>query len=240
MQLNKYIAHAGVCSRRKAVELIRNGYVTVNYTVVTHPAYRVSDNDYITCGNTVVQQEEPVYVLFNKPKGCVTTRSDECGRRTVLDYIHREPPLPRIYPVGRLDYNTTGVLLLTNDGDLAYRLSHPTYAIAKQYQVTLNKPLTYEDEERIRSGVYLDGAYVAIDTLRISPHKRTLVYVTLHSGQNRVIHRIFMKFGYRVKKLDRPWYAGVNKKALPRGAWRFLTRKEIKHVWQLVQPEKRK
>jgi len=227
MQLNKYLAHAGLCSRRKAADLIAYGHIRVNDTIITHPGYRVQDDDRVYYGHTRVQTERPVYVLFNKPKGCTSTVSDERGRATVLDYIHHEPPLPRIYPVGRLDYNSTGLLVVTNDGALAQKLLHPAYEVPKRYHVRLHKPLTNDDIERIKTGIWIDREQVPVDDVQVSPYCDRDVRIELHSGKKRVIRRIFDALGYRVEKLDRPWYAGIAKRGLARGDWRFLSDREV-------------
>ena len=238
MQLNKYLAHAGICSRRKAVELIKSGHIRVNNTPVTHPGYRVEQHDHVQYGRRPVQTERPVYILLNKPKGCVTTRCDEQGRATVLDYIHCDPPLPRIYPVGRLDFNTTGLLILTNDGSMAHRMAHPSYHVPKRYTVTLDKPLHEKDIQRLQNGVRLSDGTVNIDALTVSPYSDRTVRIELHSGRKRVIRRVFYALGYRVEKLDRPWYAGISKKSLAKGEWRFLSTAEINQLRQYINTTK--
>jgi len=238
MQLNKYLAHAGLCSRRKAVELITSGHIRVNGEPVIHPGYRVSDHDRVAYGRRRVQMERPTYILVNKPKGCVTTRHDERGRTTVLDYVSHEPPLPRVYPVGRLDYNSTGLLVVTNDGELAYALQHPSYHVPKRYHVTLHKELRDEDRRRIERGIRLEDGYAYVDRIDVSPYSSRDIRIELHSGRKRIIRRIFYALGYRVEKLDRPWYAGLSKKGLARGSWRFLASDEIEQLRQVAQTAK--
>lgn len=238
MQLNKHLAHAGLCSRRKAVQLIESGHVTVNDTVITHPGYRVTPHDIVYYKQQKVTYERPIYVLFNKPKGCVTTRHDERDRATVFDYIAHEPPLPRMYPVGRLDYNSTGLLVLTNDGELTHRLQHPAYGVPKQYQVTLHKPLAEHDRQQLLKGVHLSDGFVAVDDIAYSPHSSYSIRIYLHSGRKRVIRRMLHHFGYYVEKLDRPWYAGLTKKGLARGSWRFLSEHEVACLQDYAQFKK--
>jgi 23S rRNA pseudouridine2605 synthase len=227
IRLNKFIANSGVCARREADELIREGHISVNGRKVTDMGVKVRLTDTVTCNGKHLTPGEKVYVLLNKPKGYVTTVSDRHAEQTVLDLV-RDATTGRIYPVGRLDKATTGVLLLTNDGDLAMKLTHPGYGIAKVYHVFTDKPVTKHDMETIVSGVELDEGTVSADAISYTdPEDHTQVGLEIHSGQNRVVRRIFEKLGYRVKKLDRVSFAGLTKKNLQRGHWRYLTRKEV-------------
>lgn len=228
MPLNKYVAHCGVCSRREAVELIRKGKITVNGNVVLEPATKIGKNDKVEHDKKRIQpQVDFVYFLLNKPKDYITTTSDPEGRKTVLD-LFQGLEYKRIYPVGRLDRNTTGLLLLTNDGELAQKLAHPKHKIRKIYQVKLDKPLHKKDFERIVEGVVLEDGKADIDELAYTnPDDKSEVGIELHIGRNRIVRRIFEHLGYQVKHLDRVVYAGLTKKNLPRGKWRPLLPKEI-------------
>jgi 23S rRNA pseudouridine2605 synthase len=229
MPLNKYLSHCGLASRRKAVDYIEKGLVTVNGEVKLEPYYRVQEGDVIHYDGQLMQiQERLVYVLLNKPKGLITTTSDEHGRPTVLDLV--DPSFPeRIYPVGRLDRDTTGLLLLTNDGDLAAKLMHPSSRIQKQYRVGLDRPLSQADFERIAQGVELEDGPLQVNWIRysIEQPKKDVVELEITEGRNRVVRRLFEALGYRVRKLDRFYFAGLTKKDLPRGAFRELTQREI-------------
>ncbi len=229
MPLNKYLSHCGLASRRKAVEYIEKGLVTVNGTVKLEPYYRIQEGDVVHCEGRPMQiQERKVYILLNKPKGLITTTSDERGRPTVLDLV--DPHFPeRIYPVGRLDRDTTGLLLLTNDGELAAKLMHPSSQIQKQYRVGLDKPLSAADFERIVSGVSLEDGPVYVNWIRYSVEqpKKDVVELEITEGRNRVVRRLFEALGYRVRKLDRFYFAGLTKKNLPRGSFRELTQREV-------------
>ncbi len=228
MQLNKYIAHAGVCSRRDAEKLIRDGLITINHAIQSDPGYRVKDDDVVRYKKKVVRLEKKVYLLFNKPAGVVTTTSDDKGRATVLEFIDKRKIKERLYPVGRLDYATSGVLLLTNDGELAQKLAHPRYKMEKTYLVTLDQRVAPKDLEKIRDGVRMDGQKIKVDSLSyLNKQKQDLVKMTIHSGKYRVIRRIFERFGYRVEKLDRIGFAGLSVRGLGRGQWRALEDKEI-------------
>jgi 23S rRNA pseudouridine2605 synthase len=230
MQLNKFLAHAGICSRRQAVEYIKAGKVMVNGIVITQPGHRVAQGDKVLCDGKKVMQEELVYILLNKPKDYITTVADERGRKTVLELI--KPSIPeRIYPVGRLDRNTTGLLVLTNDGEFTQLLAHPKHEIYKIYHVTLDAILSKNDFQRIIQGVELEDGTAHIDDITWVPgqsHKQ--LYVALHSGKNRIIRRLFEHLGYEVKALDRVEYAGLTKSGLQRGEWRYLTQSEIKSL----------
>ena len=230
MQLNKFLAHAGVCSRRKAVELIVAGEVTINGKRIVEPGYQVKEADQVAVQGKRLMHEKKVYLLLNKPKGYITTVSDERERRTVLDLIKPEIK-QRVYPVGRLDRNTTGVLLLTNDGELANRLSHPSHGVQKTYLVTLDAGLTATDLEKIKKGVHLDDGKVVLDMITlVRSSARKELRITLHSGKYRVIRRLFDHLGYKVVKLDRIRYAGLTKAGVPLGAWRELDDAEVEKL----------
>ncbi len=226
MTLNKYIAHSGTCSRREAADMVKQGKVKVNGELELDPGYRVKEYDQVTiAGKKLTPQKNRVYILLNKPKGYITTTDDPEGRETVMDLV-KEAAADRLYPVGRLDRNTTGLLLLTNDGDLAQKLSHPSYETKKVYQVTLNKPLAKTDFDKIKKGLTLEDGDVHVDDLSYLDEK-TELGIEIHSGRNRIVRRIFESLGYEVDKLDRVMYAGLTKKKLPRGEWRFLEDKEV-------------
>ena len=228
-QLNKFIAHCGVCSRRDAAELVKSGKVKVNGQLITEPGFKVRDTDDIKVnGKKVMLQKNMVYILLNKPKDYITTTSDPQGRQTVLQLI-RNATTERIYPIGRLDRNTTGVLLLTNDGDLAQKLSHPSYEIKKIYEVRLDKPLAKKDFEAILKGIELEDGLISPDSLAYADAKdKSIIGIEIHSGRNRIVRRIFEHLGYDVKNLDRVLYANLTKKNVERGKWRFLTEKEVR------------
>jgi 23S rRNA pseudouridine2605 synthase len=228
MRLNKYLAHAGLCSRRKAVDHIKAGEVKVNGKVEINPAYEVQVTDKITFkGENQKISKSKVYILLNKPKNTVTTVKDERGRPTVMELIAKKTS-ERVYPIGRLDRNTVGLLLITNDGDLAKKLSHPSSQIKKVYHVVLDKPITQSDIQKIKNGLELEDGKAEIDGLDYIIGKGpNEVGIELHSGKNRIIRRIFAQMGYDVVKLDRTYYAGLTKKDLPRGWSRFLTKKEV-------------
>jgi 23S rRNA pseudouridine2605 synthase len=227
MKLNAYISHAGICSRRKAAELVKQGAVTVNGQEQRDPSYDVQEHDKIIALGRCVKIEKFVYILLNKPKGYVTTVQDEQGRKTVLDLLGKEIK-ERIYPVGRLDRESTGALLLTNDGALAYALSHPRYEVAKTYHVTVNKGIEDKTVELIKKGVCLEDGRVKIDAISFcSTTYRQTVRIVLHNGKNRVIRRMFEALGFWVDKLDRVAYGGLTLRGLPRGGWRYLTGAEV-------------
>ena len=226
VRLNKFIANSGVSSRREADQLIQMGLISVNGKVITELGYKVMPGDKICYENKVLNAEKPVYMLLNKPKGYLTTTKDPQERQTVMALIHGAVK-ERVYPVGRLDRNTTGLLLLTNDGDLAEKLSHPSYNVKKIYKVELDRPLNRQDLQRIMDGVMLEEGRALVDDIAIvSPDGKT-VGLELHIGWNRVVRRIFEALEYRVIKLDRTVYAGLDKKDLPRGHWRFLRKDEV-------------
>src|SRR5215204_3035286 len=231
MPLNKYIAHSGVCSRRDAVDIIKSGKVKVNNVVVTEPGYKISTGDaVIVNGKKITPAKNLVYILMNKPKDFITTTEDERGRKTVLDII-KNATKEKVYPVGRLDRNTSGVLLLTNDGDLTQKLTHPSNEIKKVYAVTLDKPLTKLHFDEILKGVPLEDGIVNVDVLAYTDNAdKTQIGIELHSGRNRIVRRIFEHFGYDVKNLDRVIFAGLTKKNIERGKWRFLSEKEVRDL----------
>ncbi len=227
VRLNKFLANAGVCSRREADEFIQAGVVTVNGKVVTELGTKVLRTDDVKFHDQPVKMEKKVYVLLNKPKDTVTTSDDPQQRKTVMDLVKNACP-ERIYPVGRLDRNTTGVLLLTNDGDLASKLTHPKFLKKKIYHVFLDKNVTAHDMQQIATGITLDDGEVHADAIEYaSPTDKSQVGIEIHSGKNRIVRRIFESLGYRVVKLDRVQFAGLTKKNLRRGDWRFLTEKEV-------------
>ena len=227
IRLNKYLANAGVCSRREADEFIQAGVVTVNGEVVTELGTKVLRTDEVKFHDNPVSLEKKVYVLLNKPKDYVTTSDDPQQRKTVMDLVKDACP-ERIYPVGRLDRNTTGVLLLTNDGDMASKLTHPKFLKKKVYHVHLDKNVTAHDLEQIAQGVTLEDGEIHADAVEYADeHDKSQVGIEIHSGKNRIVRRIFESLGYRVTKLDRVQFAGLTKKNLRRGDWRFLTEKEV-------------
>ena len=227
IRLNKYLANAGVCSRREADEFIQSGVVTVNGVVATELGMKVKRSDEVKFHDQPVTLEKKVYVLLNKPKDYVTTSDDPQQRKTVMDLVKDACP-ERIYPVGRLDRNTTGVLLLTNDGDLASKLTHPKFLKKKVYHVFLDKNVSEEDLQKIAEGIELEDGEVHADAIEYADDRdKSQVGIEIHSGRNRIVRRIFEKLGYRVVKLDRAQFAGLTKKNLRRGDWRFLTEKEV-------------
>lgn len=229
MPLNKFIAHAGVCGRREAADLVKEGKVTVNGDKIFEPGYKVSSKDkVIVKGKQVFLQRNAVYLLLNKPKDYITTANDPQGRKTVLDLIKGATP-ERVYPVGRLDRNTTGVLILTNDGELAQKLTHPSFEVKKIYEVTLDKPVIKKDLEAIMTGVTLEDGFVQADAVGYADDKnKNIVGIEIHSGRNRIVRRIFEHLGYDVKGLDRVMFANLTKKNVDRGKWRFLNEKEVR------------
>ena len=224
MKLNFYIANAGICSRRKAAQLIKQGEVTINHFPVTDPSYEIRDKDTVRIGKKVIKLERRVYILFNKPSECVTTTSDDLGRKIIMDYIAIKE---RVYPVWRLDYGTSGLLLLTNDGQLAQKLSHPKFEVDKTYHIVLDKPFVHKDFMALKKGIKIDRQKVLIDSVTYSGRSKRGLLITIHSGQYRIIRRLFESLGYTVEKLDRVGYAGLNKKRLVQGKWRYLKDKEI-------------
>ena len=227
IRLNKYMANAGICSRREADEYIQAGEVLVNGEPVTELGTKITRNDTVTFRGQVVTLERKIYVLLNKPKDCVTTSDDPQGRLTVMDIV-RNACTERIYPVGRLDRNTTGVLLLTNDGDLASKLTHPKFIKKKIYHVWLDRDVNEEDMQRIADGIELEDGPIQPDAVSYANDTdKNQVGIEIHSGRNRIVRRIFEALGYRVVKLDRVYFAGLTKKNLQRGRWRYLTQQEV-------------
>jgi len=229
MPVNKYIAHSGICSRRDAAILVKEGKVLVNDKVATDPGMKVLSYDVVkVSGKKITPTRNFVYILLNKPKDYITTSEDPQGRKTVLDLI-KQATNERVYPVGRLDRNTSGVLLLTNDGELAQKLSHPKHEIKKVYEVRLDRALTKGDMDKIAAGVTLEDGFVAPDVIAYAdPKDKSVIGIEIHSGRNRIVRRIFEHLKYDVKALDRVMFAGLTKKNVQRGKWRLLAEKEIR------------
>jgi 23S rRNA pseudouridine2605 synthase len=228
MPLNKFVAHAGICGRREAAELIRQGLVTVNGDKVVEPGFKVRGNEDVKVkGKKIFLQRNLVYILLNKPKDYITTAKDPEGRKTVFDLI-KGATKERVYSVGRLDRNTTGVLLLTNDGELAQKLTHPSYQIKKIYEVKLDKPVTKKDYDAIVTGITLEDGFVKADSLAYDEKDKSILGIEIHSGRNRIVRRIFEHLGYDVKNLDRVMFANLTKKNVDRGTWRMLQPKEVR------------
>ncbi len=227
MRLNRYIAMSGKCSRREADELLAAGDVTVNGVVVTTLGTKIQPGDQIHLRGELLNNQKKVYIVMNKPKGYVTSLDDPHADKTVMDIV-RNACTERIYPVGRLDKSSVGVLLLTNDGELTQKLTHPSHNKKKVYQVTLERPLTNNDLLRARDGIDLDDGVIIPDAVEfVKPENRKEVGIEIHSGRNRIVRRIFEEMGYGVHRLDRVYFAGLTKKNLKRGQWRFLTDKEV-------------
>lgn len=228
VRLNKYIANAGICSRREADELIKAGAVSVNGKIITEMGYKVKPGDVVNYGGQTIRQERKVYILLNKPKDYITTVDDPQKRKTVLDLI-KGACKERVYPVGRLDRNTTGLLLLTNDGDLAKKLTHPSSGVKKIYHVVTDKSVSKQDLIKLTEGLRLEDGFVKADNADYveTANSKKEIGIELHSGKNRIVRRMMEHLGYKVVKLDRVVFAGLTKKDLPRGRWRFLTEKEI-------------
>ena len=227
IRLNKFMSNAGICSRREADEFIQQGLVKVNGQVVTELGTKISHSDVVEYDEKVVALESKCYILLNKPKDCVTTSDDPNGRTTVMDLV-KGACNERIYPVGRLDRNTTGVLLLTNDGDLASKLTHPKYVKKKIYHVWCDRDIAEEDMQRIADGIELEDGPIHADAISYATETdRNQAGIEIHSGRNRIVRRIFESLGYHVTKLDRVYFAGLTKKNLPRGRWRYLTQEEV-------------
>jgi len=231
MPLNKYLAHSGICSRRDAVDVIKSGKVKVNGNVVMEPGLKIALSDTVLVNNKKIQPvKNLVYILMNKPKDYITTTEDERDRKTVMDLIKNATP-EKVYPVGRLDRNTSGVLLLTNDGELTQKLTHPSNEIKKLYAVTLDKPLTKAHFDAILKGVPLEDGVAHVDRLAFTDNAdKTQIGIELHTGRNRIVRRIFEHYGYDVKGLDRVIFAGLTKKNVERGKWRFLSEKEVRDL----------
>jgi 23S rRNA pseudouridine2605 synthase len=229
MPLNKFIAHAGVCSRRDAADIVKSGKVVVNGQLVKEPGFKVSQQDEVKVnGKKISARKNLVYILLNKPKDYITTTEDPEGRKTVLDIV-RHATTERVYPIGRLDRNTTGVLLLTNDGELAQKLAHPSYQVKKIYEVKLDKPLVKKDFDTIMNGITLEDGLITPDALAYAdPKDKSVIGIEIHSGRNRIVRRIFEQLGYDVRNLDRVMYANLTKKNVERGKWRLLSEKEIR------------
>lgn len=230
MRLNRFIANAGVCSRREADTYISAGMVSVNGIPVTEMGVKVKPTDEVRFDGRRLDAQKKVYLLLNKPKDFVTTTDDPHADKIVMDLIKDACP-ERIYPVGRLDRNTTGLLLFTNDGDLSKRLTHPSHSMKKVYQISLDKAVTNAHLQQIADGIELEDGPIAADAVSyINQEEKNEIGIEIHSGKNRIVRRIFEHFGYRVKKLDRVMFAGLTKKNLPRGKWRFLSEKEIQYL----------
>ena len=229
IRLNRFIAQSGICSRREADDFIQAGVVTVNGQVVTELGTKVQPTDEVRFNDQRLQGEKKVYLVLNKPKGYVTSLEDPHAGKTVMELV-KGACEERIYPVGRLDKNSLGLLLFTNDGDLTKQLTHPSYKKKKIYQVTLDKPLTRADMDRIAEGITLEDGEIHADEISYVKENRQEVGIEIHSGRNRIVRRIFEFLGYTVTKLDRVYYAGLTKKNLKRGAWRFLTREEVERL----------
>lgn len=232
IRLNKYIANAGICSRREADDLIKSGCVTVNGKVVNELGYTVKATDEINYSGARIKSEKLVYLLLNKPKDYITTNADERGRKTVMELV-ADACKERIYPVGRLDRNTTGLLLFTNDGDMTKKLTHPKHEVEKLYHVELDKNLKQDDFVKIREGIELEDGFITPDELAYTGETKREVGIKIHSGKNRIVRRIFEQMGYEVLRLDRVMFAGLTKKNVPRAKWRFLTDKEISFLKML-------
>ncbi|MHB9147216.1 MAG: pseudouridine synthase [Candidatus Amoebophilus sp.] len=232
VRLNKWISNAGICSRREADELIQAGRITVNGEKITTLGYQVKNTDIVKFRDKVLKPNKHVYILFNKPRNCITTAFDPEGRRTVLDFV-KGACQERVYPVGRLDRNTTGLLVLTNDGDLAQKLAHPSYQIKKIYQVELASPIQAKDLAAIKAGICLKDGIVQVDSISIVQGDESKLGIEIHSGKNRIIRRLFEYLGYQIINLDRVMYANLTKKELPRSKWRFLTNQEVGYLKSL-------
>ncbi|PKP41567.1 MAG: pseudouridine synthase [Bacteroidetes bacterium HGW-Bacteroidetes-12] len=228
IRLNKYIANSGICSRREADKIIETGDVSVNGKVITELGTKVFSSDKVSIGGKILKNEKPVYLLLNKPKNYITTASDPQGRKTVMLLV-KNACKERIFPVGRLDRNTTGLLLFTNDGEITTKLTHPKHNIRKIYHVILDKPLISSDFNKISQGIELEDGKIKVDEIAYAGDGKDKkeIGVQIHSGKNRIIRRIFESLEYEVVRLDRVVFAGLTKKDLPKGKWRFLTKEEI-------------
>ena len=226
MRLNRYLAQSGLCSRREADDYITAGLVTVNGEIITELGTKVMPGDEVKFSDSVVKGEKKVYLVLNKPKGYVTTLDDPHATKTVMDLV-KDACSERIYPVGRLDKNSLGLLIFTNDGDMTRQLTHPSYQKKKIYQVSLDKPLTRADMDKISEGITLEDGEIYADEISYVKEDKKEIGIEIHSGRNRIVRRIFEHLGYTVQKLDRVYYAGLTKKNLKRGAWRFLTKDEV-------------
>lgn len=236
IRLNKYIASSGLCSRREADEYIKAGLVSVNDEIVTEMGVKINPDDVVKYKGKRIRAEKKVYILLNKPKDYVTTLDDPEDRKTVMDLV-KDAGRERIYPVGRLDRNTTGVLLFTNDGELASRLTHPKYDQKKIYHVFLDRDLDLKDFKKLASGIELSDGFIKPDGISYVSHgSKAEVGIEIHSGRNRIVRRIFEALNYKVVKLDRVYFAGLTKKNLPRGRWRYLNEKEISYLKMTKKP----
>jgi len=238
-RLDLYLTQAGFCSRRKADELIKAGEITVNHWPITDPRYEILPRDTIRYKKQIITEKpvhEPIYVLLYKPAGVVTTASDDKDRKTIFDLISDGKFRDRLFPIGRLDINTTGILLVTNDGEVTHKLAHPRYEVEKVYQVILDKPLSADAQKAIKNGLHLKDGLITVDRLEIG-YTPTSVRITIHSGRNRIVRRIFESQGYTVTKLERIGFAGLNKRGLSLGQWRFLNKKEIAQLKKLTAKE---
>ncbi len=230
IRLNKYIANAGICSRREADTYIKSGSASVNGKIITEMGYKVKPTDEVRFDNMLISPETKRYVLLNKPKNYITTMDDERGRKTVMELVQNAAK-ERIYPVGRLDRLTTGLLLFTNDGEMAKKLTHPKHQVKKLYHVILDKKLSINDLQKIAENFVLDGKMVFVDKITYIENKpKNEIGVEIHSGRNRIVRKIFEHFGYNVTKLDRVIFSGLTKKNLSRGHWRYLTQQEINNL----------
>ena len=230
IRLNKFISNSGICSRREADTYIEHGSVTVNGNLVTEMGYKVQPNDDVRFDGTSISPEKKKYVLLNKPKNYITTMDDERGRKTVMELVSNAAK-ERIYPVGRLDRMTTGLLLFTNDGELAKKLTHPKHDVKKLYHASLDRKLDLKDLQKLRGEVVIEGKKVFIDAISyVEGQTKTEVGIEIHSGRNRIVRKIFEHVGYKVVKLDRVLFAGLTKKNLPRGRWRELTKQELANL----------
>lgn len=229
MPVNKYIAHSGICSRRDAIQLVKDGKVTINEQVVSDPGTKVAPADIVkVAGKKITPSKNLVYILLNKPKDYITTAEDPQGRKTVIELV-KHATTERVYPVGRLDRNTSGVLLLTNDGELAQKLSHPKHEVKKVYEVRLDRNLAKGDLEKLAGGITLEDGFVAPDAIAYADAKdKSVIGIEIHSGRNRIVRRMFENLKYDVRALDRVMYAGLTKKNVPRGKWRLLSEKEVR------------
>ena len=232
MKLSKFLAHAGYCSRRKATELIKSGVVKVKGVIIYEPFYELAEDDSVKVNNKLIVAQKKLYFLFNKPKDVICTLSDTKDRQTVAHFFSNIKE--RLYPIGRLDRNTTGVLLMTNDGELTQKLSHPKFKIAKTYQVTTHKEVSQESLDRLLSGIKLEDGFMQVDSASYaSPKAKRVIIVTIHSGKKHVIKRLFTELRYFVEKLDRIKFAGLDKKGIPLGHYRELSEKEVKTLHAL-------
>lgn len=228
-KLSKYIAESGYASRRGSAELIKSGAVKVNGVVMTQPFYQVQEKDSVKVNNKLIKRQEKIYLLFNKPEDTICTLSDPQDRQTIAHFFKHINQ--RLYPIGRLDRNTTGLIIMTNDGELAQKLSHPKYEIPKTYTVTLHRPITQLDMDKLLKGIVLDDGFMKVDEIRVlSKSTQKTVSVTIHSGRNHIIKRLFAALSFFVKKLDRSGIAGLSKKGIAVGAYRALTQKEIEKL----------